>query len=337
MAQPARQDVVAPRAYAFQERLNAVLILGSIAFFAVLAVRNLRLARGDRRSAGRLSALMAAMLALGNALSRHWSAAPGASGSGAAGRFMEGLETVGPTQQVVATLGPPMFLALAIWLAYVGFEPYVRRRWPHLLIASTRLLDGRWRDPLVGRSLIAGVAGAIATFILIFAGNGVARLAGWGAVVPTFAAGTLDGVMPFAGYIARNISLNGLIAIIYLAVLLLGRLILRSTAAAWLGLIVVCFAMFVGWGRVFLGPSPAVVGLFAFAATAGSVVVLWRGGLLALAVWIAAIVVLRDTPWTFDLGRWYAQPTWLSAATIAALALWGFRNVLGRQPAFPSE
>jgi hypothetical protein len=337
MAQPARWDVVAPRAYAFQERLNAVLILGSIAFFAVLAVRNLRLGRGDRRGAGRLSAMMAAMLALGNVLTRHWSAASGASGSGAAGPVMEGLGTIGPTQQVVATLGPPLFLALAIWLAYVGFEPYVRRRWPHLLIASTRLLDGRWRDPLVGRSLMTGVAGAIATFLLIFAGNLAGRLAGWGAVVPTFAAGTLDGVMPFAGYIARITSVSSLIAVIYLAILLLARLVLRSTAAAWLGLIAVCFAMFVAWGRVFLGPSPAVVGLFAFAVTAGSVAVLWRGGLLALAVWIVAIVVLRDTPWTPALTQWYAWPTWFSATRIAGLLVWGFRNVLGRQSAFSSE
>jgi hypothetical protein len=75
----------------------------------------------------------------------------------------------------------------------------------------------------------------------------------------------------------------------------------------------------------------------AVALTAGSVLVLWRGGLLALGVWLVAVVILRDTPWTLELMRWYAGPTSLSTALIAVLAFWGFRNVLGRQSAFSAE
>ena len=68
---------------------------------------------------------------------------------------------------VTLLLGRPFFLAACTWLCYVGLEPYVRRRWPYLLIAWTRLLDGRWRDPLVGRSLMVGcVGGLVAAAIL---------------------------------------------------------------------------------------------------------------------------------------------------------------------------
>ena len=95
--------------------------------------------------------------------------------------------------------------------------------------------------------------------------------------------------------------------------------------------------MFAGWGRVFLGPFPILVGMASVALTAGAVLVLWRGGLLGLAVWLAAIVLLRDTPWTSELTRWHAGPTWLAGALLAGLALWGFRNVLGRQSAFSAE
>jgi serine/threonine-protein kinase len=56
---------------------------------------------------------------------------------------------------------------------------------------------------------------------------------------------------------------------------------------------------------------------------------------IALAVWLVVVVLLRDTPWTLALTRWHAFPTWLAAASITALALWGFRNVLGRQAAWP--
>jgi len=335
MALPRGPDSTAPRAFAYQQWLNTILILGSIAFLGALAARNLRLGRGDRRGAFRLAAFMSAALAVGNALSRHWTAASSAAGT--VDPVVPRPGAVGPAQQVLATFGPALFLALAVWLTYVGFEPYARRRWPHLLIASARLLDGRWRDPLVGRSLIAGVAGAIATFIVISAGFGVARLAGWGGVVPTFAAGTLDGLVPFAGFVARYSSVNGWLAVIFPAVLLLARLALRRNEAAWAGLALVCLAMFAAWGRIYLGPEPAVVAPFAIILTIGSVLMLSKGGLLTLVVWLAVIVVLRDTPWTSALTRWYAGPTWLSAALLAGLLLWGFRNVLGRQSMFAAE
>jgi serine/threonine-protein kinase len=325
------------RALAFQAWFNAVLTLGAIAFLAALAVRNLRLGRGDRRSAFRLSVFMATTLALGMILSRHWTGAVGLPAQGTSEPLLPGAGPVNPTQQMVASFGPPLFLALAIWLAYVGFEPAVRRRWPHLLIASTRLLDGRWRDPLVGRSVLAGMLAAIATVVCIFAAVAIARLKGWGIVVPGLAFGTLHGPLSFVGYVAVRSSVYGLVAVIYLAVLLLARLVLRSTLAAWVGLTFVCFAMFVAWGRVFLGPYPALVLMCAIGLTAGSVFVFWRSGLLALAVWLVAIVLLRDTPWTLALTRWYAWPTWFAAALIAGLMVWGFRNVLGRQSAFPAE
>ena len=39
---------------------------------------------------------------------------------------------------------------------YMAFEPYVRRRSPRTLISWTRLLAGRFRDPLVGADLLVG-------------------------------------------------------------------------------------------------------------------------------------------------------------------------------------
>jgi Protein kinase domain len=41
-------------------------------------------------------------------------------------------------------------------VAYLAFEPFVRRRWPWQLVGWTRLLAGRWRDPLVGRDVLTG-------------------------------------------------------------------------------------------------------------------------------------------------------------------------------------
>ncbi len=51
-------------------------------------------------------------------------------------------------------------------MSYVAVEPHVRRRWPAVLVAWSRVFSGRWRDPLVGRDVLAGLAlGAAASFL----------------------------------------------------------------------------------------------------------------------------------------------------------------------------
>ena len=62
-----------------------------------------------------------------------------------------------PLGGAVCGLPQGLFLGLLAWLFYLGFEPAMRPAWHHLLIGSTRLLDGRRRDPLVGRAVLAGI------------------------------------------------------------------------------------------------------------------------------------------------------------------------------------
>jgi hypothetical protein len=51
-------------------------------------------------------------------------------------------------------------------VGYLALEPFVRRRWPWRLIGWRRLLDGRFRDPWVGRDvLIAMTVGLLAGLI----------------------------------------------------------------------------------------------------------------------------------------------------------------------------
>src|SRR5437870_3095440 len=42
----------------------------------------------------------------------------------------------------------------------ITVEPFVRRRWPQMLISWTRLLSGRFNDPMVGRDILIGAAAA---------------------------------------------------------------------------------------------------------------------------------------------------------------------------------
>src|SRR5206468_2586371 len=77
-------------------------------------------------------------------------------------------EVLGPWSRPLRMQPPPQTLSQRIAqntvaaLLYLALEPYVRRRMPELLIGWTRLLDGRWRDPRVGRDVLVGaLAGSI--------------------------------------------------------------------------------------------------------------------------------------------------------------------------------
>ena len=48
-----------------------------------------------------------------------------------------------------------LWQAFLLYVLYVALEPYVRRRWPDALVSWTRVLAGRFRDPLVGRDIEA--------------------------------------------------------------------------------------------------------------------------------------------------------------------------------------
>ena len=121
--------------------------------------------------------------------------------------------------------------------------------------------------------------------------------------------------------------------------LLVARLVLRRDLPAWLALFLVTFAM-QAWESVFrqpwsLGaPLALLVGVGAYAAIA--VTVLAKEGLLAAAAFYAVGIAFWGTPITYDVTRWYAWRTGVVVVLVAGLVFWGFRNVLGRQTAFPA-
>ena len=104
-----------------------------------LSLRNLRLGRTDTRGATRLAAVLGGVVALASAL-----------GSSVAGEWW--------INGAFMLASWAAFSALLMAAFYTAVEPYVRRHWPRMLIAWSRLVDGRWRDPLVGRDLLIGSA-----------------------------------------------------------------------------------------------------------------------------------------------------------------------------------
>ena len=129
--------------------VNVALVIVLLIGAAALARRNLALGRGDRRGAFRVAAFVGAAL-LGN-----WAL-----------RANHVPQASAELRLLAVSAGRSLVAAAICWLAYVALEPYVRRRWPDMLISWNRLLAGRWRDAIVGRDLLIGALFGVLSMVL---------------------------------------------------------------------------------------------------------------------------------------------------------------------------
>src|SRR5277367_3257338 len=70
-------------------------------------------------------------------------------------------------------LAQSLLAGFVAWLLYVALEPFVRRRRPQILISWSRLLAGKFSDPLVGRDLLAGGFGGALIMVTAAAANAI--------------------------------------------------------------------------------------------------------------------------------------------------------------------
>ena len=62
--------------------------------------------------------------------------------------------------------GTALLDAALLWVTYLAVEPYIRKLSPGSLIGWTRLIGGRWQDPLVARDVLIGVSAGLAMTVV---------------------------------------------------------------------------------------------------------------------------------------------------------------------------
>jgi serine/threonine-protein kinase len=295
----------------FQVILN-VLLLSLLVAGVMLARRNLHLGRGDRRGASRLAVFVLAAWVAAVFFGAH--------------HVLTSYETW--LFFVALVVGAAWFCFT--WLLYIALEPVVRRRWPVTLISWSRLLAGGFRDPLVGRDVLAGC--------LLAAFSGALARLGW--FVPSWLGHAPP--QPFSGpqwqflgarTIISDISLSLgpvlLIPLGILFVLFLLRALLRKEWAAAVAF-VLFFTVLQAAGSQF---DPVIVasGLIFWAL---GVFLLIRFGLLAWVVQGFFVNLLMGFPLTTQGSAWYAGTSLTAILLMAALAFYGFYTSLGGRPVF---
>ncbi len=284
-----------------------LLLVGS----ALLARRNLRLGRGDRRGAWRLASFMFAASMFEMLVGRYH-----VSDSSELGL-------------IVARLSWSLFIAAFLWMLYVALEPLVRRRWPKTLVSWSRLLTGEFRDPLVGRDILFGVAAGGLLRL-----TGIVWLAGyWSGRIPDSPPMLLYPQMLLGGrfelgLMADDVVGDTFVALAVLFVMFLLRLLLRRD---WL----VVAAMAVVFSLIFSAQTNfavvGVVGWVLFWLLLAAVVL--RFGLLTLVV-MALVSDLLRLPLTPDPSAWYFSVGVVALLAVSALTGFAFYTSLGGKSAF---
>lgn len=273
-------------------RIEVILSVAAL----VLAIRNYRLGRTDFRGAAAL-ALFVLCTSILTLLLRshdllHWS------------------RRVTP----VDGLGVAVLLAGMYGAAYLAMEPFVRRRWPTVLVTWTRLLHGEWRNPTVGRDVLIGFAATSVTQILI----GSALL--WFSIgnfstfeplqsTPFFLAGLVNSL---STAVTRGVTLTFLLFLV--------RLLVRKDWIAAVIVILLFTAMLAGNTGT---KHPVALAMFCLIGTVQVGLIVKFGFLAKVAAEIPVLAfVLVET---LDAGRWYGVYSYLAIAWVGLAAFAALR------------
>jgi serine/threonine-protein kinase len=195
-----------------------------------------------------------------------------------------------------------------------------------VLVTWTRLVAGEFRDPLVGRDILAGCATGSLLAALVMLGFllpdkvGVATNIVFADVYGLVYG--VQGVVPLLTWRAAQSVLAGLGGV---WLLLLLRLLCRSERLAIAAFIGVGAVVFLGGeGDYWLGPlvGSAHFGVFAW--------LIARFGLLAAVVQFYVWGLFVFFPMTADLGAWYAGAGITALLVVVTLTAWGLAAARSR-------
>ncbi len=296
-----------------QQVVNIVLILIALGVSAWMVRRNLRGGRGDRRGATRLALFTFAVHLLSWVVFSHHTGRP-----------------VEEFRMFILTSSIALFESAVAWMLYVALEPAVRRNNPQRIVAWSRLLAGRFRDPLVGRDVLIGLVAGAAIGVVAAAAKPLQLWFSRDAVLPQGAwTVPLLGARASVAELLESFPNAIFTAMFFVFVWFLAYKILPwrwLAGSAYLAFLVLT----VRGGGVFSWYQLAtdlVLGGILF-------LVLTRFGLLAIISTLAAATLITNPGLSWDLSLWWTRGPWLMLLALAALAIYAFRIALGGRPVF---
>ncbi|HLE61886.1 MAG TPA: serine/threonine-protein kinase [Pyrinomonadaceae bacterium] len=292
------------------------LFFGTMIVAALLALRNLRAGRGDRKGAFRVALFLFILRMVHWLVSTHHVAAA--------------------EELVLLTTGlqSALFWSCFVGLLYLALEPYLRRRWPQRIISWNRLLAGEFRDPLVGRDILVGAVFGACAVLLMFCRTLLPKLIGANPSLPDVNDGyatTLVGIGAFMGMLAAQISASMVQAFVVVFLILFLSLLLRKD---WIGITLGFLILSALFTSIAIGKDHITGLLFIPLTNVLFVLCAVRFGPLALMNCLTVFHLWVFFPITTEFSAWYATVFVMDLIFLLALAGYGFFTSLGGQSPF---
>jgi len=277
-----------------------------------LARRNMRRGRGDRKGAFRVAIFIFTGEFVSWAVAAHFSR-----------------DVWRDYWEFVGGCGAALYMAGFMWVLYMAIEPYMRRRWPEMLISWTRVLTGRFYDPRVGRDVMLGALGGAVMAIIQ---NSVNALPAWVHVAniqPSRTSQlTLRGPAGLISALSYDANLAVQWALATGAFLVVARFIMRRD---WPAVVLSGISL----GLVVLAADNLLIAVPAVLVCAAIVYsLLFRFGLLSVAVTLFFYFILRRFPLTFDFSQWFVWRSICSISVLAAIAVYALLAMNAGRPIF---
>jgi hypothetical protein len=299
------------------EVILILVVIGVLAGTSLLAWRNLKLNRGDRRGALRLSLYLLLLEVISRFLQAHYVSDLG--------------EMLGLSWLI---LSRGLMFAAMVWVSYIALEPHIRRLWPHAIISWSRLIAGHLRDPRVGRDVLIGAAFGISIPLLDQLSYLIAKAFGYPSIPALAGPGSVNIAMTFRNFLgslsaeATN-AVSGAMYIFLLFFIL--KLILRK---GWLAGVVFIAALTLSNVKSNSYSFSYFILLVSLALNVCLIFLLQRFGLVAVMAAIFFLNVVEAFPITMDSSRWFWYISSGTMLFLAGLAAYAFRVALAGKPAF---
>jgi serine/threonine-protein kinase len=299
----------------------AVNIFFSIILLAIgvgglmVAQRNIRMGRGDRRGAFRLAAFLLAAHAIWWVLRA------------------DHVPSFSEIWLFFNFLGYGLVVSGLAWLVYMAMEPYARRIWPNGMIAWNRLLAGRLRDPLLGRHVLVGALGGLGVELWWrFYPVVIDWLSLPGNEPYSISLTSLTGIRHALSMDAYSVVTSLYRPIAWLFLVLLLRAVLRRE---WLAALAVTLV----FAAVGTSTDPNFLVLFPFSIVSIGIYffILLRVGLLAGIVSSLYMFISNHVVLTLDMSSWYAGRSLFTLLLLLVLATYGFYISLAGRPLFSGD
>ncbi len=232
---------------------------------------------------------------------------------------------IAPTSDMIGVflleLSAASFYGVACWMVYMAVEPYVRKRWPQCLISWTSILEGKWRDPIVGRDVMMGLAAGAALPLV----NSVLQALDVNSGAPPIEGSltVLKGLRPTLAMFMAQIPRGVTHAMLFIFVVFLLRVLLRNQWAAGVAFAIV-FSVINARGNW-------IVYLIAFGIGSVFAFLMLRFGLLTMAVEVFSYTLIQNAVYLGDSQSWYFLYPLLVQGAIVLLALWALKTSLAGQ------